>query len=250
MPDLEIYTVANGLKVGPRAFETVNASFTYCYVLTVDIGPPAIKSQRRLGPSKVQNTLYELRINDDKTGIRSNTDSKLFPSTWHLSIGKDGKPLDPWTVWEQAGFEASGIEIITGKQGAKPWLLSFRRRDATVIQEEKAAVDNYNRRFEIAQQLMQLSSPRALPTPKSQIPASARRRSCDKGSTDTSSPRKRRISSAGSLASSSSSHSSIGKTDKAPKTLVRVSSVASTATGQTSVRNVMKKGWRNGFRKR
>lgn len=211
----------SGLSVRLRDIHRVNAANIYGYYF--EVAP----SDTYMRWSSVGNRLYEIQSGNDDTGLKSNTDSKVLPATWHLSIDKDGNLFDPWTLWKYVGFELSDVEIVTGKKGAKPWMLSFRRRGAKFVKEEQAAEDNYKQRVSFAKRLMQVSTPLPPPALPTIILTVARRRVSATSSDGAGRPAKTRISSAASLASSSSG-SSIGKSDRAPKTLVKVNPVAST----------------------
>jgi len=99
MSEVEVYTIANGLRVGERKLQLMNGSTAYRYTFQIQVSHKA-----------VNNSLYETKFERDNTGLRSNTDSKLFRSTWHLSILKNGKITDPWDLWEQAGFESRKLK--------------------------------------------------------------------------------------------------------------------------------------------
>jgi len=132
---------------------------------------------------RVDNTLYELQsVRDKSTGLHSNTNSRISPATWHLSIEQNsvieslnGRPLDPWDLWIQSSFDIAKVEVITGPKAAKPWLLNYRRRDDNVIREEEAAEISYQARVDLAKRTIQDSLSPPIPASPGHTLAAARR---------------------------------------------------------------------------
>jgi hypothetical protein len=156
----EVYTVQNGLQVQMKEF-----AYTRCkyYVFSVDV-PSWATSIRRT------NDLNKIRLGYSEPGVApiSNTDAGWKKATWHVSIAKNDAPIDPWQLWEEAGFDIADVEVVTGRGGAKPWLLSFRRRCSAIPQINPAAAKQYKEMVATTRKLLQMSLPPPASGPQTQ----------------------------------------------------------------------------------
>jgi hypothetical protein len=96
MSDIEVYTIANGLSVSARKIDLISGTSLHFYHFYVKSKPSW---------DHLSNTLWEVECNRDNTGLKINTDSKIFTSTWHLSIEKNQRVLVPW----ERGMGESGL---------------------------------------------------------------------------------------------------------------------------------------------